>query len=390
MRIQNRTVGYAAIQGFFWMCYAAIMGFVSVYLLDRDFDNRRIGVIIAAAGLLSAAVQPILAGYADRPGNMSLRKILLLASAVPLVCSVGLAVFRDNAVMTGLLYGTCIVLLQMTTPLVNSLGVATVNSGETMNFGAARGIGSMGYAAGAYVIGLLAEYFGAVVVPMSILAAYGLFLLATALYGELPETRTEASGKNTADTNFFRRYPRYMQVLGGCVMLFISHVVLNNFTYQIVVAKGGGSEEMGIAMAFASAIELPIMFLFGWMQKKARCDFWFRISGIFFMLKCLGTLLCTDMPGFYAAQIFQMGGWALITVSSVFYINAIMAPEDTVKGQAYYTVSMTLGNVVGAILCGRILDSLGVQAMLLFGTICGAIGAVILLICSEKAEPEHG
>lgn len=390
MRIQNRTVGYSAIQGFFWMCYAAIMGFVSVYLLDRGFDNRGIGFLIAAAGLLSAFIQPILASYADRPGNMTLRQILLLASVVPLACSVGLAVFRNNAVMTGLFYGACIVLLQMTTPLVNSLGVATVNSGETMNFGFARGLGSMGYAAGAYVIGLLAERFGAVIVPVSILAAYGLFLLAVALYGELPETRAEASKTNTAGSNFFRRYSRYIQVLGGCVMLFISHVVLNNFTYQIVVAKGGGSEEMGIAMAFASSIELPIMFLFGWMLKKARCDFWFRISGVFFMLKCLGTLLCTNMPGFYAVQIFQMGGWALITVSSVFYINAIMAPEDTVKGQAYYTVSMTLGNVVGAILCGRILDTLGVQAMLVFGTICGGIGAAILLICSEKAETTNG
>ena len=168
------------------------------------------------------------------------------------------------------------------------------------------------------------------------------------------------------------------------MLIFVSHVVLNSFTYQIVEFKGGGSGEMGTAMAFASVIELPIMFLFGWMLKKARSHVWFRISGVFFFLKCLGTLLCRDIPGFYAVQLLQMFGWALMTVSAVFYINAIVAPEDSVKGQACFTVSLTLGNVVGAMIAGRILDKMGVQAMLVFGTVSALIGAVIVLVFSQR------
>ena len=67
----------------------------------------------------------------------------------------------------GLLYGSCMVLLQLTTPLVNALGIATVSGGEKMNFGIARGFGSLGYAVAAYVIGLLAQRFGAVCVPVT-------------------------------------------------------------------------------------------------------------------------------------------------------------------------------------------------------------------------------
>ena len=93
-----------------------------------------------------------------------------------------------------------------------------------------------------------------------------------------------------------------------------------------------------------------------------------------------------NIPGFYAVQLFQMFGWALMTVSSVFYINAIMAPEDSVKGQACFTMSMTLGNVVGAIAAGRILDALGVQAMLAFGTASALAGAVIVLIFAQRTE----
>ena len=382
--MKNRTIGYASIQTFFWMCYAAIMGFASMYLLQSGFDNSQVGILIAAAGLLSALLQPVVAAYADRPGSRSLGSLIRLSCLVTLACALGLMAARGSKGLTGLLYGLCMVLLQLTTPLVNALGIATVNSGEKMNFGIARGMGSLGYAAAAYLIGLLARRFGAVTVPVCMAAGFGFMVLSVVGYGAVE--KTEAVEKKASGGGFLPRYPRYAAVLVGLVLIFVSHVVLNSFTYQIVESKGGGSEQMGTAMAFASLIELPIMFLFGWMLKKVKCHVWFRMAGVFFFLKCLGTLLCRDIPGFYAVQLFQMFGWALMTVSAVFYINAIMAPEDSVKGQACYTVALTLGNVVGAIAAGRILDALGVQAMLIFGTVSALIGAVIVLVFAQRTE----
>lgn len=383
--MKNRTLGYALIQSFFWVCYAAVMGFVSMYLLQAGFDNSQVGLMIAAAGLLSALLQPVVAAYADRPGSMSLGALIRLSGLATLACALGLIFIRGNKALTGLLYGLSMVLLQLTTPLVNALGIATVNSGEKMNFGVARGFGSLGYAAAAYLIGLLAQRFGAVTVPICMAAGFAFMVLSVTGYGPVKRENAPAAERGKKG-GFLRRYPRYAAVLAGLVLIFVSHVVLNSFIYQIVEFKGGGSQEMGVAMAFASLIELPIMFLFGWMLKKARCHVWFRLAGVFFFLKCLGTLLCGDIPGFYAVQLFQMFGWALMTVSSVFYINAIMAPEDSVKGQACFTMSMTLGNVVGAIAAGRILEAFGVQAMLAFGTASALAGAVIVLIFAQRTE----
>lgn len=50
----NLTLRYAYIQGFFWMSFAAVMGFTSIYLLDAGFTNTQIGLLIAAAGTVSA------------------------------------------------------------------------------------------------------------------------------------------------------------------------------------------------------------------------------------------------------------------------------------------------------------------------------------------------
>ena len=380
MVIKNRTLGYSAIQGFY------IMGFASVFLLNVGFDNSQVGLLIAAAGLLSALLQPLAAAYADRPKSMALKWIIFLLTALCFGGSLVLMTAGGQKIVAGLCYGLCMVLLQLTTPLVNALGIATVNSGEKMNFGVARGFGSLGYGVAAYLIGVLTDSKGAGAVPLCMGATLLVLLLVTLDYKKvkrIPETPKAAA---PAQGGFLHRYPRYCLVLVGLVFLFISHVVLNSFTYQIVVYKGGDSAQMGKAMAFASLLELPIMFLFGRMQKKVRCHVWFRISGLFFLLKTAGTLLCSTMGGFFAVQLFQMGGWALMTVSSVFYINSIMEPRDSVKGQACYTTSMTLGNVLGAILAGRILDVLGVPAMLVFGTVCALVGAVIVLVFTQKTE----
>lgn len=386
MEIKNRTAGYAAIQSFFWMCYASIMGFVSMYLLQAGFDNSQVGILIAGAGLLSALLQPVVAAYADKPGSLSLGRLITLAGGAALVCAVGLVLGRGSMAVTGLLYTGCMVLLQMTTPLVNALGIAAVNGGENLNFGIARGMGSLCYAATAYLIGLLAERFGPVTVPVCMGIGFALMLVSVRGFGNVHSKTGSEEKKAAPKGGFLGRYPRYAAVLVGLVLIFVSHVVLNSFTFQIVEAKGGTSREMGVAMAFAALIEIPVMFLFGWMLKKAKSHIWFRISGVFFFLKCLGTLLCRSIPGFYAVQLFQIFGWALISVSAVFYINAIMAPEDSVKGQAFYTMSLTLGNVLGAIVAGRILDKMGVQAMLVFGTVSALVGAVIVLVFTQRTK----
>lgn len=387
---KNLTARFACIQSFYWMSFAVIMGFSSLYLLDSGYSNTEIGMLIAIAGIISAVLQPMLASYADKPESISLKKIIIIFSVIEVILGILLlAAYQRVFWMTGLFYGCLVTILQLLTPLVNSLGMESMNQGKKLNFGAARGMGSVAYAIAAYALGIILAGTGASSVPISIIAV--VFGMLAALFWfpfeKMPKksagTEKRRSGSPFA---FFRSYRRFGVVLIGCVMVYISHVLLNSFTFQIVESKGGGSPEMGSVMALASLIELPTLFLFTFMLKKVRCDIWFRISGIFFMLKALGTLLAKNIPAFYAVQVFQMFGWALITVSSVYYVNSIMDERDAIKGQAYMTMTYTLGSVIGALLGGALIDRAGVDAMLGFATGAAALGMVIMLLAAEKAD----
>ena len=63
---KNLTPSYAVIQGLYWMYFAAIMSFSGFFLLSGGFTNTQIGILAAIAGLLSAVLQPVLAGYAEK------------------------------------------------------------------------------------------------------------------------------------------------------------------------------------------------------------------------------------------------------------------------------------------------------------------------------------
>ena len=383
------TLRYALIHCFFWMGFATIMGFASVFLLSAGFTNTGVGIVIAASGTVSALLQPVVAAVADRGGRWGLRGltalmgggILLLAAAITTLSLSGGA-----PMVIGLLYGSCLLLLQLALPLVNAIGTEAVNRGQALNWGAARGVGSVAYAAVSCLLGILTRAAGTITVPLLILLSFALLLLSLTLF-PLRSREMELSGARPAAVSpavFFRRYPRFGVLLVGTTLLYTGHMILGNFTFQIIQSKGGGSVEMGMSNAIAACAELPTMFLFAAMVRRRRCDFWLKLSGLFFTLKALLSYLTPTVELFYLVQLLQMLGWGLISVALVYYINALMDRSDAVKGQAYATMTFTLGSVTGSLMGGWLLDLVGVGVVLSAVSAVTLTGALILCAGAER------
>ena len=113
----------------------------------------------------------------------------------------------------------------------------------------------------------------------------------------------------------------------------VSHVLINNDVYQIVAARGRGSGHMGIAMAPAGLPEAIPMFIFPWMLKKKDSGFWFRLSGVFFILKALGTLLASSAEALCLMQLL----WGLL---SRFYQTACIMNEKTNQQDPFLSIQV--------------------------------------------------
>lgn len=392
---KSLTPRYSLIHAAFWMVYAASTSYTSVYLLDAGFTNTQIGFLIAAVSLISAFLQPAAAAYADKPESPSLKKIVTGCCTLFFILALILILSGKNIPAVILFcYGGLVMINQLLIPLVNALGMQSINQGKNLNFGIARGIGSVAYAAATYLIGILVAAAGTKNVPVCALILALAMIAAVAVFpfkktvSTASETGTSAK-KQTPFSSllyFFEHYRSFCFVLVGYVFICTCHMMLSNFAFQIVSAKGGGTAEVGTSLSLAAMSELPTMFLFSHFLKKAPAAAWYKTASIFFVLKAVGSLLAPNIPVFYAVQFLQMGAWALNTVSSVYYVNSIMDKRDAIKGQACMTMAFTLGNVVSALFGGPILDYAGVTAALLFCIGTGALGMLIIQFNAKAPE----
>ena len=150
----------------------------------------------------------------------------------------------------------------------------SINQGQKLNFGLARGMGSVAYAVICYVLGIITVKAGVLSIPASVIDSSPSCTLGCLIVFPFVKTQKAAQASKSDRKNlanpllFFRKYRRFSLVLVGCIFIYLSHVLLNNFNFQIAQGKGGGSAEMGTASAIAAMCELPTLVSFWIYHQK--------------------------------------------------------------------------------------------------------------------------
>nr|NLI49654.1 hypothetical protein [Propionibacterium sp.] len=137
-------------------------------------------------------------------------------------------------------------------------------------------------------------------------------------------------------------------------------------------------------MTIAALIETLPMLFFRRIVRRWRSGTLLKVAALAFAVKSLATWLAGGLGALYLAQCLQVGAFALVVPASVYYVDRLMPPRERVRGQAYMTVTLTLGNVVAGLAGGALLDLAGVPALLAVGTAFGAAGAVAVLAGAER------
>ena len=380
VRIRSATPQYTLLQGLYWMVYCVLVSFSSVYLLDRGFSNTRIGLLVGVSSVLSAFMQPVMASVAERSKRLALRQWSALLTLVMLAAA-GLLLLLPGMLVQAVCYMLLLVVLQILTPFTYSLGMECVNRNVPLNYGAARSAGSIAYAAASGLCGMLAKQYGARVLPLVLVlmtAALVPVFLTFRFRGQEDENQTEEEKPAEDGAPFLKKYVRLLPLLGGIVLLFISHNILMAFPYQIVRRLGGDSPEMGIMLTVVSLVEIPVMVCFSLFLRRASSRFWVMLSGVSFFLHAGVMWLAPSFPVLYAAQIFEASGYALYTVAVVYFVNDLVEPGDRIKGQAWFAMTNTVGILLGTSIGGVLLDRSGAGALLAFATLT-ALGGMVLL-----------
>ena len=390
------SIKYCLLHGIYWMCFCLLFSFSSIYLLGKGFSNRQIGAILAIGGIIAVVCQSKVGELADRSDKITLRHIIVILSSLSIIIAIFSLIFGNSIFAIRLFYIGMVVLLQIIMPLLNAVGMEFVNSGIPLNFGLARGIGSLSFSILALFIGSYLEGRNPNLIMIVGIALYTLLLLV-ALSFKIPKnipTNCHNIDKNDEEFRIsLENQNKSGQIsktafgflLFGIVLIFSSHIVINNFLFQITNWIGGTSSQMGIAMAICAFVELPTMYAYNFVSKKISTSSLIKLSALFFALKTLCTLLCKNMELLYLVQLMQIFGFAIFTPSSVYFVNSVSSDGSKARAQALLGGAITLGGVLGNYFGGLIIELSGVKMALISFSIIAFIGAGIIFSSARES-----
>lgn len=392
------TARYAVINATYFMGFCGVHAYASVFMLERGFTNFQIGILLALANVFSVLLQPVIAGLIDKPGKLTNRLAASLCTLLMIVLSVSLVFIKQEKILVFIIF-VLIYMIQMAyQPIIIAMNFEYAEKGCHINFGLARGLGSVGFAVYSPVIGNLLERYDVSVIHIGdaiALTAGLLFLLTFTLPEEEGTQTSENSGRIEKDVekelvahnNFFdfaKHYPRFMLFSAATILVFFAHNMLNDYLIQIITPLGGTERHIGYATSLAAVLELPTMALFVKMTKKISCEMLLKLSTVFFTLKIVLLFLASGIAGVFISQFCQIAAYALFIPASAYYANMAMEKADQVKGQAYVNCAITLGGTFSGLICGRILDLAGPKMMLGCGVIASFLGAVLTFAAVRK------
>lgn len=386
-------IKYALIQVLYLGAFCGLMGYASVYLLDKGFNNATIGFTLAAVSVISVFSQPAVASFADKHKNISLQKIIEVLVAVAVILSISMYFMKGATILLLCIFVTIATCLTTVQPLFNSLAFIFEKYGIEINFGLARGLGSAAYAFVSFLLGFLVEDFSASIIPIVYIILNILLIVVVHVFvvpksAKLQDTAETQTGEETKQLSFFgfcKKYQRFMLFILGNVVVFLTHTIINNFFIQVITPIGGTESQMGTAIFLAAIVELPAMAMFNKIREKINCARLLQISAIIYALKHILTAFAPNMTVIYIAQLMQIGSYAIFLPAGVYYATQVVDQDDLIKGQSLLTMGFTASGIIANLIGGILLDAIGVHSVLMVGGVVSVIGALIVYFSVDRS-----
>jgi len=390
------TAQYSFVQAMLWGTYGFLFSYANPYMTEKlGMTDTAAGLLLCAATALACLLQPLLTALADRTG-LRVRSILAFSGALTALSAATTMLPRIGTGATAVLFAGACVGLQALPSFANALGMEGIRSGQRINFGLARGVGSVSFGVAARVAPLLIARLGMAGVALAGAVTASLFVSAVFLMpvGKRLAARVEDAPTSAAD--FFRENHKMVGFLLGAILLYVGHNVLSNCMFRVAQLKSPGADDVGAtavqgtALLIAAVVELPAMFFFTAVVKKVRCDLLLLLSCLCMTLRLVLTLLLPGAAGLYSAQAAQLLGFALFAVSTVYYVGTVVPKRNVVKGQTYLGTANTLGCLIAWALGGSLIDAVGVPVMLTVCIVASAVGFLLVLLSIQKVTKTVG
>ena len=389
--MKNLTLRYSITQFTFWAASTGATSFATTYLLDKGVPASTVGLMLALAGLISCLTQPVLAAFVDQAEHFLLTKMLLMFSALCCICFSLQLVSGLPLMLTAIFYMIGVWSSDVMVPLLNALSVACNGAGYSINYGAARGIGSAASAISSLAVGFIIAKLGAIWMLLFLLIARICCIFTLVSYPRIHKAVSVRIGKQESCSilQFFSRYRWYCISLLGIAFFGMFLAMMENYLIAIMGALGGDSSHVGIALFISSMVASPVIFFFSKVRARFKDTSLLKIAAVSFLIRSVCLYFAKDITTIYFLQLLHITSYGFMHPAQVYYANAKVSSTDMVKGQAFITAAYALGCSAGNFVGGQLLN-LGVEAILIAGIVMAGIGTLIVFATVTRSDTAGG
>lgn len=165
------NIKYAFVQAGYWMGFCVAFSFGAVMLQARGCSNAELGGIMAAGNICGFILSPMLAERLDSSKRLTVYHALWAMQLFELALLAAFALIPGHGAAVAVIYTLYIAMEVCINPVNTQLYNLMELRGIHINYGLARGIGSLAFAAISAVLGILAGSFGASAIPTCFLRA---------------------------------------------------------------------------------------------------------------------------------------------------------------------------------------------------------------------------
>ncbi len=388
--MEKKYYSYVGIYTFIYAALGMLVPLLGQYLAHIGFTGVQIGIITSAATAIGIFASPYW-GYRFHNSRDSAGIVLFLC-IVSTLTAVGLLFVKQYALFL-LGYG---IFSFFQTPIIPLTDAMTLEN--RLPFGAVRKWGAIGFAAGVFLAGQLADNVSlAIIFPLCALGYTVTGIITARLRmgkAEISKTaeRFEESPKKERKGNYriLIRNKKLMALLFAAFFICGTNVANNVYFGFLYKNVGGSIAGIGIALLLMCGGEAPFM---AWTKRLENAISMERMILISMIISFLRYLWYSTgpAPALLIGTFFIQGMVnGIVLVELVRYIAKLV--ERSMIGMAmtlYQAISTSLSSILCQFASGVVLDFWGARQVYLFFAIYNAIGILLyigfrLYKCSEK------
>lgn len=371
----NSYASYVILFFFYDIAFALFSALISVYLIGKGYSASQVSLLISIASLANMVTQPIIGTLTEKLGmrlvNMAMFAATCVAAAVFVVAPNFWIIVGAYAAMNLLMNGV--------NPTIERMATSSPYS-----YGSIRMWGSIGFAAGTQLAGIIydniapvAPYVGVIVAML--IAIFGFWGTQPRLAeAEAAEIEAQESGDvepvstKTLLSNKLFLYYLVLQILFTAVT-----GATYSFCPAFLTSKGLEASTASTILAVATLLEIPLLlFSSKFMDKIANKTL---LIGVFVLVLVEMVIYGLNMPlplVVVATFIGRHPPGILNIMTNMKVVNTIVDARQQIAGLALVKTCQSFGMMVFNNVGGRIADAAGYPAMFLFLLALSAIGLV--------------